>query len=655
MLLKSCSRSLGIAQRRCAFDCTNITSNRFFNATFYQRSSSLSRVVSLSKSSFCLKSSSIPSISFRLSTLSSSVRPFSASIFAQIINDSTEPQTAAATTIEKLKNASNILKKEDKDIQELNNVISFSRKKKSSTFVSILHRDGNKKLEALYYNDNNRIPSTTNGNGCNVFVSLYSSRVGNFNRSSNNRRKIQSRMLTISSKNGFHKRRHISTTNKKHWKTIPKKLKGVVLSDEFMSALGIGVVFSTIYFFPTIVNSMKSSTNQYNETDVEDDLMYHQMNSLSKDLSYEIAKFLNIRNTSDAGDDRRTIGNTTEIFSDVLNSEALQNAIASLVARVIGSEQFKKACQKVIKTLWDDLIHDPETTAQVVQLLNTALQNEQIKRSFKELIMGLLKDGEINKELTQMVVRLGEENEVLNTTRDLLTESAHRALNDPEILDHSMEFATDVVGDDIVQRTSGEALRNTVTYAVRPSLSTFLSIFGIGLLIFSASALGNARSSAREGREIDAAASKVVQNAGSIISRALSKILVIPGRAIRQLVEIPSKLMGKVAMSIVKGGRATGTIISDLILRIIKSASYPFEVLLNTILIQSRSSAEAVNFLFLKVGFIIHSATYAATFILRIPVRLVNEINMNFPRLKRVCSGVISGLKAVFTFITGFG
>ncbi len=61
---------------------------------------------------------------------------------------------------------------------------------------------------------------------------------------------------------------------------------------------------------------------------------------------------------------------------------------------------------------------------------------------------------------------------VLDATRELLTESAHRALNDPEILDHSMEFATDVVGDNVLQRTSGEALRNTVTYAVKPSLST---------------------------------------------------------------------------------------------------------------------------------------------------------------------------------------
>lgn len=61
--------------------------------------------------------------------------------------------------------------------------------------------------------------------------------------------------------------------------------------------------------------------------------------------------------------------------------------------------------------------------------------------------------------------------QVQTATKDLLVESAHNALNDPDILDHSMEFATEVVGDDVVQRTAGEALYNTLSYAVRPALS----------------------------------------------------------------------------------------------------------------------------------------------------------------------------------------
>ena len=95
-----------------------------------------------------------------------------------------------------------------------------------------------------------------------------------------------------------------------------------------------------------------------------------------------------------------------------------------------------------------------------------------------------------------------------------------------------MEFATDVVGDDVVQRTSGEALRNTVTYAVRPSLSTFFSVFGVALLFFSAAALKNAHISAQESKEIDAAASIVLKNVADVVLTTIAKVLAVPNRAL---------------------------------------------------------------------------------------------------------------------------
>ena len=66
----------------------------------------------------------------------------------------------------------------------------------------------------------------------------------------------------------------------------------------------------------------------------------------------------------------------------------------------------------MLKNLWHDLVNDPETVAQVVALLNTAIKDEQIKRSFKELLLGLLQDEEVYNELTGLVVKLGEDSEV---------------------------------------------------------------------------------------------------------------------------------------------------------------------------------------------------------------------------------------------------
>jgi len=90
------------------------------------------------------------------------------------------------------------------------------------------------------------------------------------------------------------------------------------------------------------------------------------------------------------------------------------------------------------------------------------------------------------------VQRLGREQQVQFATQALLVESAHNALNDPEILDHSMEFATDVVGDDVVQQTAGEALYNTMSYAFRPTLSGLLTLLGFGLIFISLTAFRNA-------------------------------------------------------------------------------------------------------------------------------------------------------------------
>jgi len=217
---------------------------------------------------------------------------------------------------------------------------------------------------------------------------------------------------------------------------------------------------------------MKGSKLQYNEVEVEDDI-YNQMRDVSTEVRGEITKRVLGKELAEMVEaENKAAGNTADVVADVLNSEALQNAIASLITRVVGSVQFQSACQTLLKNLWQDLIHDPETLAQVIALLNTAIKDEKIKKSFKELILGLLQDEEVYNELTGLVVKLGEDREVLDATKDLLTESAHQALNDPEILDHSMEFATDIVGDNVIQRTSGEALRNTVTYAVRPSLSS---------------------------------------------------------------------------------------------------------------------------------------------------------------------------------------
>jgi hypothetical protein len=278
----------------------------------------------------------------------------------------------------------------------------------------------------------------------------------------------------------------------------------------------------------------------YEDVEVDDQIAQTESIHRSSELKEEQRRERLVKTVLEDGDEAlsatnrrpKSVDNTVNMITDVLHSEALQSALASLITRVLDSEQFQQACQTLLKNLWNDLVNDPETTAQIVQLLQNAIENKEIQRSVKKLVMQIIDDKEVYDELTRLVVRLGQEKDVLDATQSLLTESTHNALNDPEILDHSMEFATDVVGDDIVQRTSGEALRNTVTYAVRPGISTFLSIIGAGLLLFGLSALANARASEHEAAIVEKAMTTVARNLSTTTAEGMGALLSLPGRVL---------------------------------------------------------------------------------------------------------------------------
>jgi hypothetical protein len=100
------------------------------------------------------------------------------------------------------------------------------------------------------------------------------------------------------------------------------------------------------------------------------------------------------------------------ILSDLLKSQQLQDAVTGLVTKVLGSPEFKAACQVLLKQLWNDLIQDPETLAQVIHLLQYALQDERIKEAAIQLVMEIVNDQDVLDELTALLRRLGKEKQV---------------------------------------------------------------------------------------------------------------------------------------------------------------------------------------------------------------------------------------------------
>jgi hypothetical protein len=217
------------------------------------------------------------------------------------------------------------------------------------------------------------------------------------------------------------------------------------------------------------------------------------------------------------------------ILKDVLQSSTVQHAAQEFVVQIIQSERFQSTIQHFVKELWNDLVTDPETVAQVIKLLEIAITSTPIKNAVIELVLQIaVRETEFRNAIIQMIQNLGTDEQVQKAVVQLLTEATQTTLNDPDILDHSMEFATDVVGDDIVQQTAGEALRRSVEHAVKPATTIFLSACGVGLLIFSFIALGYSRSSEMEVQIFSSAARSLQSNA----SRGMLRIVSWPFRTI---------------------------------------------------------------------------------------------------------------------------
>ena len=208
------------------------------------------------------------------------------------------------------------------------------------------------------------------------------------------------------------------------------------------------------------------------------------------------------------------------LLKDVLQSATVQRAAQEFVVQIIQSERFKETISRFVKELWSDLVTDPETVAQVIKLLEIAIQSEPIKNAVIELVLQIaIRETEFRAAMIGMIEGLGQDDAVRNAVVRLLIDAAHTTLNDPDILDHSMEFATDVVGDDIVQQTAGEALRKSVEHAVRPATTVLLTACGVGFLIFSVIALGYSRSTESEAVIFESAARSLQSNAATGILR----------------------------------------------------------------------------------------------------------------------------------------
>ena len=312
---------------------------------------------------------------------------------------------------------------------------------------------------------------------------------------------------------------------------LEQRIKMVVnelnLGDQ-MAVLLIVIFTSILLISPYAMRHMKRAATA--EDDYEDRLQ-------TDDFVDEFAKLARTEWGTEIlpdGADKDSKNVVEVLLKDVFQSTALQHAAQEFVVQILQSERFREAVRHLVKELWSDLVSDPETIAQVVKLLEIAIRNPDIQLAAQDLVLKVfVQEPDVREALIGVIQQLAVDDRVRQAVERLLTDSAHTTLSDPDILEHSMEFATDVVGDDIVQQTAGEALRKSVGHAVRPTTTVLVAAVGVGFLIFGVVAIGYSRSSEQEAVLFESAARLLQSNA----TLGMMRILTWPLRALHMVAE----------------------------------------------------------------------------------------------------------------------
>lgn len=160
-----------------------------------------------------------------------------------------------------------------------------------------------------------------------------------------------------------------------------------------------------------------------------------------------------------------------------------QAAVMSLALYVLQHPDTLVETQVLAKKLVKAVLDSPETVEQVTDMALQVMANPRFRQGVSELVTALGQSEEVFSAASEVSSRVIQDPDVQETLTAILSASSHKVLEDEQVFDHSKEFVAQVVGDDAVQRSGGDALWITVRHALQ---SRIMKVAGLGLLTASA-------------------------------------------------------------------------------------------------------------------------------------------------------------------------
>ncbi|CAM9089963.1 unnamed protein product [Chrysoparadoxa australica] len=183
----------------------------------------------------------------------------------------------------------------------------------------------------------------------------------------------------------------------------------------------------------------------------------------------------------------------TEFLTKAASNPETETALVGLARHVLQHPDTLAEVNKLAVKVVQHLSKNPEVVQDLTALTLAVLQEEETHAAFGTLLVDLSQNEEVYNAMVEMSAKVVRDPRVTTQFGITVTESSHAVLSDENILLHSKDFVSEVLEDEAVQQTGGDAIWQTVQRGLRSKL---LKATGFGLLAASAVIIGRSTSAA---------------------------------------------------------------------------------------------------------------------------------------------------------------
>eukprot|EP00730_Choanoeca_flexa_P006831 TRINITY_DN12229_c5_g2_i2.p1 TRINITY_DN12229_c5_g2~~TRINITY_DN12229_c5_g2_i2.p1 ORF type:complete len:357 (+),score=80.74 TRINITY_DN12229_c5_g2_i2:815-1885(+) len=168
--------------------------------------------------------------------------------------------------------------------------------------------------------------------------------------------------------------------------------------------------------------------------------------------------------------DDRVAEHASQFLVELFRQPETQQATVNLLVWVMKDPIALRQTQEFAGYIVDWLSKDPQTQANLAQLIIQVLQREDSHKAVVELTRNVLADPTTRMQTAQLVGDLMQYEVVKRESTKLGVYTGHSVMNDVGVQQHAVEFVKQVLEDPQLHKTGGNAIWSAVGYSVTPRL-----------------------------------------------------------------------------------------------------------------------------------------------------------------------------------------